>query len=154
MFKRIFVIVIITTIALKVKCQSTDTAITYYKKDLMGYLHQVSTLDSADFLRMILDPDPGDDRYNVKEYYAGGGIKLVGKANPRLISQEKKGEMLLEGDCISFFPNGKKQSVIKYTAGNKEGMEYLYYPGGSVYSVRKNFISHRILNDRSLNLEC
>lgn len=53
------------------------------------------------------------------------------------------GEVSLSGDCISFFPDGKKKSITYYSDGKKEGNEYLFYPTGTIYCLRKYLmISH------------
>lgn len=114
-------------------CQSNDTLFFYYKNN-----HAiVRSMDSADYFRMILPPDPGDNLKNIREYYKNGQIKFAGKFDPKLNTSFLMGSISLSGNCISYYPNGKKQSITHYVRGDKDGMEYLYYPNGQIYCTVK-----------------
>jgi antitoxin component YwqK of YwqJK toxin-antitoxin module len=134
-------------------CERRDTAIFYLKNDFKGY-HKVSTLDSADFFRMILPADSGDDRFNIREYYKNGKIKFVGKADSRLKNHYLPGEFLLSDDCINYFPNSKKQRIAHYYGGYKDGPEYLFYPTGAIFCTIKHTLSHATFNDKVQYWEC
>jgi TonB family protein len=66
--------------------------------------------------------------YNIKEYYRNGKLKLVGKTSATTGS-------MLQGQCISFFPTGKRKSIATYSRGKPQGDVYNYYPNGKLYNV-------------------
>jgi antitoxin component YwqK of YwqJK toxin-antitoxin module len=118
-----------------------DTAFLYYKYSNNYNLFKVdfvkvNTREECDFFRMITSPDSADGRYNVKDFYKNGRIKFVGKASSKLINNS--GIIALEGNCTNYLENGIKQSVVHYKDGYKEGDEYLFYPDGKVYALKKN----------------
>ncbi len=87
------------------------------------------SLYEADYYRLILPPDSGDNRYNIKEYYKGGKLKLVGKTDSGASFRDRtSATATYDGECISYFPNGVKSSVAYYKNGNKDGFEYTFYP--------------------------
>lgn len=128
-----------------------DTAIIYYRYVRSGFI-KVRTRDSCDFVRMIAHPDSGDTRYNVKEFYKDGKIKLIGKASPRLVTGG--GQIALDSNCISYFQNGNRQSFTHYKDGYKDGNEYLFYPNGKIYALKRNFLINGFYQDKILNWEC
>lgn len=134
------------------KGRDKDTTIVYFQNDLNGY-HKVTTLDSADFFRIILPPDSGDTKYNIREYYKNGKIKLVGKSDP-LHEKFKKGLISFCGDCVTYYHNGKRESISQYFKNSKEGFEYIYYPNGSIYFTIKHTLSHKDPNDEVQYWEC
>ena len=117
-----------------------------------GY-HTVNSLDSADFFRMILPPDPGDTKYNIREYYKNGQIKLMGKSDP-IREKFKNGLVSFSGSCIRYYPNGKRESITQYFENHKEGLECIYYPNGSIYFTIKHSLSHRNFDDEIQYWEC
>ncbi|HEY8784784.1 MAG TPA: hypothetical protein VIM16_24375 [Mucilaginibacter sp.] len=124
------------------KGNGADTSIFYYKNDLQGS-HRVNSIDEADYFRIILPPDSGDHLKNVKEYYKNGSIKFVGKFDPRS-NRGYLGDIIrLNGDCVSFFPNGKRYNIAHYSDGDKEGNEYFFYPNGSIYCYMKHLFKER-----------
>jgi hypothetical protein len=84
--------------------QTTDTSFYYYKY-VFGEYNKVKTIDEADFVRVILPADSGQQQYTVKEYYKNGKLKFVGKSDP--VNPEYD-NLVLHGACISFYPDGKK----------------------------------------------
>ena len=131
-------------------CQRVDTAIFYYKYHLFND-KEVSTLDSADYFRMILPPDAGDVLYNIREFYADGKLKFMGKSNPRT-NLYIDGKPVLQGDAIGFFPNGHHSSVARYNKGYHVGVNYEYFPNGKIYCINKYDIQN--LNDGSTFTDC
>jgi antitoxin component YwqK of YwqJK toxin-antitoxin module len=113
-----------------------DTATYYIKKS--GYI--VSTKDSADFLLTISAPDTNVDKdlYIVKEYYPNRKIRFTSTSrtnklkaiDPKYPSYFKP---ILQGACISFFPNGHKMKIENYENGEPVGNETEYYPSGKLY---------------------
>jgi TonB family protein len=89
---------------------------------------EVSTRDSADYIRIISEPDSGSNLYNVNEYYKNGNTKLVGKTSSFT-------DLNLEGQCIRFFPSKKRQEVANYIHGDLFGDVYDYYPNGQLHSI-------------------
>jgi len=130
--------------------QRPDTIIVYFKNTPRGK-HQVNNLESADFIRMVLPPDPSDNRVNVKEFYKNGSPKFIGKYDP--VNARTAFESL-SGDCISYYPNGKKESICHYTKGQKQGNEYLFYPNGTIYCYKKNTTYYGNYSLESKFLEC
>lgn len=135
------------------QCEKTDTTTIYFKDSPHGY-DKVSTLDSADFLRIILPPDSGDSKYNIREYYRNGKIKLVGKSDLNG-KKLKAGLISFSGNCIRYFPTGKRESITYYTKGEKDGFEYVFYPNGKAYFTLKHTLSaNNYRNDDVLYWEC
>jgi antitoxin component YwqK of YwqJK toxin-antitoxin module len=118
-----------------VKAQSNDTT-TYYYRNLRSITVLVSSLDSADFVRVIPPFRLTDERVEVKDFYKNGKMKFVGTAIPSTVRLEK-GTMKMEGQGISFFDNGKRKSITTYKENQKQGTEYNYYPNGSPYQIIK-----------------
>lgn len=88
---------------------------------------QVSTKDSADYIRIVSEPDSGSQLYNVKEFYANGKPKLFGKSS-------KIEYNVLEGQCVTYFHSGKRKQFANYKQGDLLGDVYNYYPNGVLYS--------------------
>ena len=87
---------------------------------------EVDLKDSADFIRIVREPDSGTVLYNVFEYYLNGNQKMIGKSstiNP----------ITLEGTSASFYPNKKRKQVANYEKGYMLGVVYDYYQNGKLY---------------------
>ncbi|RYY07715.1 MAG: hypothetical protein EOP43_02425 [Sphingobacteriaceae bacterium] len=95
----------------------------YFLKDNGKY---VSTKDSAEFVRIIREPDSASVLYNLLDYYLNGKLKMVGK------TAEIK-PIKLEGTTISYYPNGNRKQVATYTDGIYTGIIYDYYPNSKLY---------------------
>lgn len=91
----------------------------------------VHSSDSADYIRVITQPDSGSNLYNVSEYYIKGETKLIGKTST--IDPTK-----FEGSCIRYYKNSNKQSITNYSNGFIVGVEYDYYPTGKLYQIIKH----------------
>ncbi len=90
----------------------------------------VQTRDSADYIRIVREPDSSAiTLYNVLEYYPNGREKLIGKSST--IDPPK-----FEGACTRYYPNGKKQFLSDYKNGQLSGNEYEYYPNGALYLIK------------------
>jgi hypothetical protein len=145
-FFSLIIFLLITNFAIG---QKSDTTILFFKT-IDGITIPTSSLQDATYFRMVLPADSGDDRHNIREYYKSGKIKLVGKEyavadlfNPQSIS------IMFDGDCVSYFENGKKAAVAHYLRGDKDGLEYLFYPSGKVYCAMKY-----VLNSLPRSWEC
>src|SRR5476651_1804524 len=88
---------------------------------------QVEVRDSADYMRIVTEPDSGSTLYNVVEYYVNNKPKLVGKST-------KFAFLSLEGQCATYYPSGKKHEVADYKNGIRDGDSYEYYPNGKLYT--------------------
>jgi len=86
----------------------------------------VDVRDSADYIRIVREPDSASTLYNVAEFYLNGTQKLVGKSIS--IDPPK-----YEGPCVTYYANGNKQSVINYKKGVKTGSDLEFYPNGKIY---------------------
>ncbi len=95
----------------------------YFLKDNGKY---VNNRDSADFTRIVQEPDSGSVLYNVMEYYPNGNVKMIGKSSA--VEPIK-----LEGQNISFYPDKMKKQVAHYENGYVSGAVYDYYPNGKMY---------------------
>jgi len=86
----------------------------------------VDVRDSADYIRIVREPDSASVLYNVLEFYLNGNKKLIGKSST--IDPPK-----FEGLCAAYYPNGKRQSVINYKNGVRYGEDISFYPNGKPY---------------------
>jgi len=87
---------------------------------------EVSQADSADFVRIIQEPDSGDTNFVLLEYYVNKKRKTLGKVSafePNLI---------LEGAVSRFNQEGKRISHGIYQAGLPIGMHYEYFGDGKM----------------------
>jgi TonB family protein len=86
----------------------------------------VDNRDSADYTRVVRPPDSASVLFNVTEYYRNGTPKLIGKSS-------KLNPPQFEGECTTFYGNGKRQSVINYKNGVQAGAYTEFYPNGKLY---------------------
>lgn len=91
---------------------------------------QVSTKDSADYIRILREPDSGSVYYNVLEFYKNGVHKLLGKSS-------KIEYNVLQGDCLTFYQNGKRKLYATYKDGVLINTAIQYFPNGNLYTVKK-----------------
>ncbi|MDB5011385.1 MAG: hypothetical protein JWQ06_2174 [Mucilaginibacter sp.] len=87
---------------------------------------EVKLRDSADFIRIVSEPDSGTTFYNVKEYYKSGKLKLISKTSKII-------PLVLEGQCMTYYPSGSKKQYANYKSGKLDGDIYDYYPNGALY---------------------
>ncbi|WP_413670861.1 TonB family protein [Mucilaginibacter sp. Mucisp86] len=87
----------------------------------------VDIRDSADYIRVVREPDSASTLYNVFEFYLNGTQKLIGKS-------VKIDPPQFEGQCVRYYASGKKQSVIFYKNGIKAGDDIEFYPNGRLYA--------------------
>ncbi len=90
----------------------------------------VDNIDSADFIRIVSEPDSGSKLYNVLEFYKNKKPKLVGKSSQIDFPS-------YEGKVLTYFENGHKKSISSYLGGRLIGLEYKYYPNGKLYMVNE-----------------
>jgi TonB family protein len=87
---------------------------------------EVFNRDSADFIRIIEEPDPGETNYILKEFYKDGGDRTLGKVSAF------KPSLVYEDTLISFYANGKKRSAVNYKNGKRLGMAFEFFKNGNL----------------------
>src|ERR1700754_2788904 len=83
----------------------------------------VDVRDSANYIRIVREPDSASVLYNGSEFYLNGKQKLIGKSttiNPPTY----------DGQCAVYYANGKIKSLINYKKGAKAGKDFEFYPNG------------------------
>jgi antitoxin component YwqK of YwqJK toxin-antitoxin module len=93
----------------------------YFKNDL-----RVVDQDSADFIRIIQEPDSGSKLYTLFEIYPDGTKKTqgtVGAFSPKLYYQ---------GTLLSFNKNGTRKSVEEYVDNELVGKGFYYFENGTL----------------------
>jgi TonB family protein len=93
----------------------------------------VNSKDSADFIRIVSEPDSGTVLFNVVEYYPNGKRKLIGKS-------KTIDPIRLEGACLTFYNNGKRKATGNYEDGWLVGGSDEYYPNGRLFLHKENAI--------------
>ncbi len=88
----------------------------------------VDIKDSADYFRAVTEPDSGSNLYNITEVYKDGKKKLIGKS---LAAYPQR----YEGQVVSFYKNGVKESITTYKNGMQVGAKYEFYTNGKTYRV-------------------
>ena len=102
----------------------------YYLKENGQFGKYVQSRDSADYIRIVKEPDSGSMLYNVFEFYKNGKAKLIGKS-PTIDPPR------FEGQRISFYKSGIKESTSNYKKGALFGDQYQFYPNGKIYQAKK-----------------
>jgi antitoxin component YwqK of YwqJK toxin-antitoxin module len=114
------------------KCRNKDTITVYFKSGRpKPYL--VRNIDSADFIRLIFPSEPGNNLFNVEEFYKNGKTKLIGKTDYKFFSSFYRADIVLQGTRICFYPTGRREKIINFDPKTDLYSEFLYYPNGSLY---------------------
>jgi antitoxin component YwqK of YwqJK toxin-antitoxin module len=158
MLKKLLYLISFFCFSAVTNAQQRDT-IVYYFKYFEGFENErntrrVSTIDSADFIRMILPADTGDTRLNVHEYYPNGITKLIGKAYSNDEFSLKFDKMSFSDDVIDFYPDGKRKAITQYADGHKNGFEYTYYHNGKLFTRVKHQYEVRSYTAKRFMLDC
>lgn len=88
----------------------------------------VGNADSADFIRIVEEPEKKSSLYYVQELYKSGKKKSLGYSST--IERPK-----YEGQFVSFFENGRRKQFISYSGGKIVDSVYSYFPNGQLYST-------------------
>jgi TonB family protein len=88
----------------------------------------VKLRDSADYLRIVQEPDQGSELYKINEYYLDGSNKTIGLSS-------KIDPPVYEGQYTSYYNNGKKKMLANYSKGKLTDTAHTYYPNGNLYTV-------------------
>ncbi len=97
----------------------------YFLKENGQY---VKLRDSADYLRIVKEPEQGSDLYIINEHYLDGTKKALGYSS-------KIDPPVYEGAYISYYKNGKKRMIGTYKKGKLIDTAFNYYPNGNLYTV-------------------
>lgn len=94
--------------------------------------------DSSYYTRIITEPDSGKLYFKVQDIYTGSSkVKFIGQA---IDSYALK----LQGTCISYYENGKRESIKTYENGKPFGQWYSYYEKGILKKVENFFTPDNI----------
>ncbi|QXV66366.1 TonB family protein [Mucilaginibacter sp. 21P] len=94
----------------------------------------VVSKDSADYIRVISEPDKGSELFNVVEYYKSGKRKAVGKS---VVMNSAS----FDGVKLTFFENGRRKSTETFDKGVLTGESDDYFPNGKLYLHKKHIIT-------------
>lgn len=83
--------------------------------------------DSADFVRVIQEPDSSETNFSYLEYHMNGKRKTLGKVS----AFEPK--IVMEGVIVRFNQEGKRIEITPYGNGIPKGMSYHYFDNGKMY---------------------
>jgi TonB family protein len=90
----------------------------------------VKTKDSADFIRIVWEPDSGSVLYNVQEFYKNNNLKRLGTSS-------SIDPLRMEGHSILYYPNGHKHIIADYKNNLLEGNYYEYFPNGHLFCYKQ-----------------
>jgi len=91
---------------------------------------KVELKDSADYIRVVRQPEPGAALYKITEYYKTGKLKLAGESASPVY-------MNYRGEVTTYFENGSKSSVSNNDNNGKLiGFIYQFFPNGKPYVVK------------------
>lgn len=97
----------------------------YFIKDDGQY---VEVKDSADFIRVVQEPDKGSELFMIRQYYPDGKLKSVGLSM-------KIDPPVYDGMYRELYKNGSRKQVATYVQGKLSGPVYNYYPNGKLYTT-------------------
>lgn len=108
------------------------TAMACFAQEQVFYLKNngktVELKDSADYIRVIKQPDSGKVFYKVTEYYKSGKLKLTGESSHLGIPN-------FQGEKTTYSENGSKSSVGNYNDNKLVGFIHKFFPNGKPYLV-------------------
>ncbi|RZK55832.1 MAG: TonB family protein [Pedobacter sp.] len=87
---------------------------------------EVAIRDSADFIRIIHEPDSGETNFMVQEFYKNGKKKTIGKVS------NFEPFLVYEGSVMTFFDDGSRKDIIQYEKGKRIGIGYFYFRNGKL----------------------
>jgi antitoxin component YwqK of YwqJK toxin-antitoxin module len=116
------------------KLSNAQDTLTYLIKANSNINLIVHSVDSADYVRMILPNSSSDRLITINEYYKNGKMKLIANGIKSTLNKTS-GFVRYEGSCIDFYQSGKRKAISNYKEGKKVGEQYLYYPDGKIYTT-------------------
>lgn len=113
---------------------------------------EVNTKDSADFVRVIQEPDSGETNFVFQELYLNGKKKTIGKVS----SFEPK--LVFEGTLIKYNEAGRRINISTYDRGTPIGMNYQYFGDGTLrkqieYATYTQALDQMVGNDAAFARE-
>ncbi|WP_310144207.1 TonB family protein [Pedobacter africanus] len=96
--------------------------ITFYKKG-----KKISSKDSADFIRIVQEPDSGNQYLDFFEFYSDGKKRAQAK-----ISWAKYPGISFEGQYISYYRNGNKERTVFYEKSRLNGPAFYFFENGTL----------------------
>ncbi|HEY1025299.1 MAG TPA: TonB family protein [Sphingobacteriaceae bacterium] len=81
---------------------------------------EVEHRDSADYIRIIEEPDTGSVYFPVTEVYANQQRKFIGQVS------SFEPSLIYEGATLSYYANGKKKQQVTYEKGWPTGLAYYF----------------------------
>lgn len=104
------------------KAQNKKQNVYFLKNDNV----EVAVRDSADFIRIIQEPDSGETNFVVHEFYKNGQKKLMAKVS------KFEPFLVFEGSAITYFDNGVKKDIINYKNGKPIEKGFFYFKNGKL----------------------
>ncbi len=86
----------------------------------------VTTRDSAEYVRVITQPDTKVKLYLINDYFKSGKLQMTAQATS--LKPEK-----LEGEVTYYYENGNKEAISHYKDGRLSGLRDKFYPNGKPY---------------------
>ncbi len=109
---------------------------------------EVSIRDSADFIRIISEPDSASNLYNLTEYYLNGNKKAIATVS------SYDPFVKYEGTLITYYANGNKEFIKDYKENKILGNWTKYYENGRLQESRtylSSKLNKGISNDYKVN---
>src|SRR5579859_6198389 len=120
MFKSLFLLAFCLLFLAEAKAQQNNPPGTIiYFRDKSGLPTDKEHVNDVIFIYPA-DSSSGKKLYPIKEFYIDGTVKLTG------MSSTSSSRPILEGPCISYYPNGNKENIINYDNGYEMGDITLY----------------------------
>lgn len=114
-------------LAVATVCFAQKTETIFLKND--GSI--ASSVESADYTRVVTPPDKSRKTYLVADIYKSGKRKLEGAAisvNP----------VIFDGEVTTYFENGNKKAINNYNTGFLIGEQQEFFPNGKLYIVENH----------------
>lgn len=113
---------------------SSVTTITLAQRQNVYYFNRydikVTNPDSAEYMRIVREPDSGSVLYTVLEYYKDKTPKLTGYSS-------SIDPVTYQGQLISYYPNGKRRIIAEYKNNHLINSLYNFYPDGKLHFVKQ-----------------
>jgi TonB family protein len=106
----------------------------------------VDVRDSADYIRIVREPDSASVLYNVFEFYLNNQKKSIGKSTT--VDPPK-----YDGMYLAYYKNGKRESFVNYKNGIKTGDDFEYFPNGKPY-LELNYIDYSYTPSSRIEAGC
>ena len=119
--KQAIILIVLASVSFAVNAQKKQNVYFLNKKG-----KEVAVRDSADYMRIIQEPDPGEKNYVLYEFYMDDKRKSEGRVS------SFTSRLAYEGLLVSYDRNGIKTSRINYENGFRKGMAYYYYANGKL----------------------